>query len=240
MIGKILATKKEEVRAMRGMAHGRRRKPLIPVSFDDPVNIIAELKRKSPSAGVIAEADEKKLAAYARHAKAISVLTDRTYFGGSFAYMEEVALKVPLPILCKDFIIEECQVDAAYARGADMVLLIVRILGKERLKTLYDYATGLGLECLVEVHAEGELGEIPGIAPRIVGVNARNLDTLEMDLAGASKILRSVDAPIRVAESGIKSRADMEKFKGANAFLIGEALMRSPDPDATFRELLYG
>jgi len=240
MIRKILETKVEEVRAMRGMAHGPRRKPLIPIRFDDPVNIIAELKRKSPSAGAIAEVNDRKLAAYGRYAKAISVLTDRTYFGGSFAYMEEVALKVSLPILCKDFIIDECQVDAAYAGGADMVLLIVRILGKERLKTLYDHATSLGLECLVEVHAEAELKEISGIAPRIVGVNARNLDTLEMDLDGASKILRSVNASVRVAESGIRSRADMEKFKGANAFLVGETLMRSPDPDATFRELLYG
>ena len=240
MIRKILATKEEEVRAMRGMLHAPRRKPLIPVKFDDPVNIIAELKRRSPSAGVIAEVDDRKLAAYRRYAKAVSVLTDQTYFGGSFAYMEEVALKVPLPILCKDFIIDESQIDFAYARGADMVLLIVRILGKKRLKTLYDYATGLGLQCLVEVHAEEELEEMSGITPRIVGVNARNLDTLEMDLAGASKILKFVNAPIKVAESGIKSRADMEKFKGANAFLIGETLMRSLDPDATFRELLHG
>ena len=240
MIGKILETKKEEVKVLRGMRHGPRKKPLIPVEFDDPVNIIAELKRKSPSAGVIGEVDDNRLAAYSRHAKAISVLTDRTYFGGSFGFLEEVALKVPLPILCKDFIIDESQIDCAYARGADVLLLIVRILGKERLKTLYDYAKSLGLECLVEIHAKEELKDIADINPRIVGVNARNLDTLTIDLAEAAKILGVVDAPVRVAESGVRSRADMEKFEGANAFLIGETLMRSHDPEAVFRELLHG
>jgi indole-3-glycerol phosphate synthase len=240
VIRRIIATKEEEITAMRGMRHGPRRKPLIPVDFSERVNIIAELKRKSPSAGVIGDVDDRRLAVYSQYAKAVSVLTDQTYFGGSFAFLEETALKVPLPILCKDFIIDESQIDFAYARGADIVLLIVRILGRERLNALYAHARSLGLECLVEIHERAELKEISGIAPRLVGVNARNLDTLEMDLGGAAEILGSVNAPVRVAESGIKSRQDMERFKGANAFLIGEALMRSVDPEATFRELLHG
>ena len=240
MIRRIIATKGEEIRIMKGMRHGPRRKPLIPVDFSESVNIIAELKRKSPSAGAIGEVDDRRLAAYSRYAKAVSVLTDQTYFGGSFAFLEEVALKVPLPILCKDFIIDESQIDFAYERGADIVLLIVRLLGKERLNTLYTHARSLGLECLVEIHEKAELKELSGITPRLVGVNARNLDTLEIDLDGAAKTLGSVNAPIRVAESGIKSRADMKRFRGANAFLVGETLMRSADPEAVFRELLYG
>jgi indole-3-glycerol phosphate synthase len=240
MIRRIIATKEEEIRTIRGMRHGPRRKPLIPVDLSESVNIIAELKRKSPSAGAIGEVDDRRLAAYSQYAKAVSVLTDQTYFGGSFTFLEEVALKVPLPILCKDFIIDESQIDLAYARGADIVLLIVRILGKERLSALYKHARTFGLECLVEIHEKAELKEISGITPRLVGVNARNLDNLEIDLAGAAKILGSVNAPIRVAESGIRSRADMERFTGANTFLVGEILMRSGDPEAVFRELLYG
>jgi indole-3-glycerol phosphate synthase len=242
MIRSILETKKAEVRELAGMDPGERRRPVRPFRCAGPVNIIAELKRKSPSAGYIGEVDDERIALYSRYAAAISVLTDRTYFGGSFDFLEEVAMKSTKPILAKDFIIHESQIDVAYARGADMVLLIARILGKERLEALYRHARLLGLECLVEVHKAEELPDISTVRPRIVGVNARDLDTLSIDLDLAAAILKEVDAPVRVAESGIRSRQDIERFSeaGARVFLIGETLMKSRDLDAAFRELLHG
>ncbi len=240
MIRAILETKKAEVEVLKGIRPGARRKSLVPFAFEDPVNIIGELKRKSPSAGPIGEIDDGRIAAYSRYAKAISVLTDRTYFGGSYEFLEEVAGKTPLPVLCKDFIIHETQIDHAYARGADAVLLIVRVLGRERLQTLHTYAQSFGLACLVELHTKEELREISGIRPPVVGVNARDLDTLNIDLDLAAEILVAVDAPVRIAESGVRTREDMKRFKEANAFLIGETLMKSRDLDRTFEELLHG
>jgi len=240
MIETILETKRKEVEGLIGSRFGERKKPVRPFVLKGPVNIIAELKRKSPSAGIIGEVDDERIAAYSRHAVAISVLTDRVYFGGSFDFLEEVAMKSPLPILAKDFIIHESQIDCAFAKGADLVLLIARILGNERLETLYSHARRLGMECLVEIHRREELEAGRGLKPSIVGVNARDLDTLAMDLDLAADIFSNLSAPVRVAESGIRSRRDMERFKGAQAFLVGETLMRSPDPDALFRELLHG
>jgi indole-3-glycerol phosphate synthase len=240
MIRAILETKREEVRALKVLRFKERQKPVTRLQLKGPVNIIAELKRKSPSRGFIGDVDDERIAAYSRHAIAISVLTDHTYFGGSFDFLEEVAGKSPLPILAKDFIIHESQIDCAYARGADMVLLIARILGKERFEALYGHAKALGLECLVEIHGREELEHILAVNPPIVGVNARDLDTLKIDLDQAVSLLSSVVAPVRVAESGITSRRDMERFKGAQVFLIGETLMKSYDIDATFGELLNG
>jgi indole-3-glycerol phosphate synthase len=240
MIRAILETKKKEVEALKTTRFGARRKPVRPFLLAGPVNIIAELKRKSPSAGSIGEVDDARIDAYSRHAVAISVLTDGTYFGGSFDFLEEVAMKSPLPILAKDFIIHESQIDCAYAKGADMVLLIARVLGKERLEALYAHAARLGLACLVEVHRREEITDIQELNPPVVGVNARDLDSLAIDLDLAADILSGLIAPVRVAESGIRSRRDMEKFKRAQVFLVGEPLMRSPDPDAVFEELLHG
>jgi indole-3-glycerol phosphate synthase len=128
----------------------------------------------------------------------------------------------------------------AYSKGADIILLIVRILEKERLETLYSYTKGLGMNCLVEIHKKEELDKVTHLGPEIIGVNARDLDTLEMNLDMAEEILSYVDAPVRIAESGIKSRKDIERFKNANGFLVGETLMKSQNLESTFRELLYG
>lgn len=242
MIKEILATKRQEVEDLRGRRPGSRTRPVVPLVFDGSMNIIAELKRKSPSAGFIADITPERIGIYSKYAKAISVLTDRAYFGGSPEFLEEVAGQTPLPVLFKDFIIDPAQIDLAYAKGADVVLLIARILTGAELAGLYRHALGLGLECLVEVHEMVELERLTGIDPRIVGVNARNLETLQMDMEGAAAILRGVSASIRVAESGIKTRNDIERMaaSGANGFLIGETLMRSLDLEATFQGLLYG
>lgn len=242
MINKILTAKKQEVEELRRGRFQPRRKPIIPLTFDGPVNIIAELKRRSPSAGFIAEIDPGVIKIYSKHAKAISVLTDRTFFGGSPEFLEEVAGQTPLPVLFKDFIIDPVQIDLAYAKGADMVLLIVRILNKGRLAALYSHACDLGLECLVEVHEREELTRMAEVEPRIVGVNARDLDTLEVDQNRAAAILKEVEAPIRIAESGIKTKDDIERMEanGANGFLIGETLMRARDLEKAFQGLLHG
>ena len=148
--------------------------------------------------------------------------------------------KIELPILCKDFFIDRTQIDLAYSKGADLILLIARILDKEQMKNLYRYARELGLNCLVEVHTAEELEKIADLNAEIIGVNSRDLDTLAIDLERGKEILSHVTAPVRVAESGIKTRKDIEGFNNANCFLIGETLMWSQDLESTFRELLYG
>jgi indole-3-glycerol phosphate synthase len=240
VIERIIETKRKEMETLKALELAPRTKPVIPFSLKEGVNIIAELKRKSPSAGDIGEIDDERIACYSRYATAISVLTDATYFNSSFETLADVAGKIDLPILCKDFIIDTVQIDLAYSKGADLILLIARILNKEQLKHLYSYARGLGLNCLVEVHAAEELEKIADLNAEIVGVNARDLDTLVIDLERGKEILSRVSAPVRVAESGIKSRKDIEGFNKANCFLIGETLMRAQNLESTFRELLYG
>ncbi len=240
MIEKIVETKKKEVEILRTLELTPRTKSIIPFTLKDRINIIAELKRKSPSAGDIGEIDDKRIALYSQYATAISILTDTVYFNGSFEILADVAGKIELPILCKDFFLDRIQIDLAYAKGADLILLIARILDKEQMKDLYGYARGLGLNCLVEVHTAEELDKIADLDTEIIGVNARDLDTLTIDLDRARKILSRVKAPVRVAESGIKTRTDIERFSNANCFLIGETLMRAQNLEATFQELIYG
>jgi indole-3-glycerol phosphate synthase len=240
MIATILKTKKDEVEELRGRRFGPRKKPVVPVIFDGPINIIAELKRRSPSAGFIGEIGPDRIRIYSKYARAISVLADSTYFGGSPQFLEEVALQTHLPVLCKDFIIDSAQIDQAYALGADIILLIVRILGRNELAYLFRHAQDLGLACLVELHGKEEIERLSDLDAEMVGVNARDLDRLQIDLDGAAKMLSMVRAPIRVAESGIRSRQDIERFKAANGFLIGETLMKSKDLETTFLELLHG
>jgi indole-3-glycerol phosphate synthase len=240
MIARILATKRQEVESLKRGAHGPRHKPVRPLVCDGPVNIIAELKRRSPSAGFIGEIDNERIRTYSHYASAISVVTEKTYFGGSLQLLAEVAEMTECPVLCKDFIIDPLQIDLAYEAGADIVLLIARVLGREKLEALYAHARGLGLACLVELHDEADLPKLAGLDAPIPGVNARDLDTLAIDLDAATRLLSQLEAPVRVAESGIRSRRDIERLGAANAFLIGETLMRSKDVERTFRELLYG
>jgi indole-3-glycerol phosphate synthase len=240
VIEQIVETKKKEVEALKTLELAPRTRPVIPFGLKEGINIIAELKRKSPSAGELGKIDDERIRLYSIYAVAISILTDHTYFGGNFEVLADVADKIDLPILCKDFFIDTVQIDLAHSMGADLILLIARILDKERLKDLYGYARGLGLNCLVEVHTAGELEKIADLNAEIVGVNARDLDTLAIDLDRGKEILSRVSASVRVAESGIKSRKDIEGFCNANCFLVGETLMRSKNLESTFRELLYG
>jgi indole-3-glycerol phosphate synthase len=202
----------------------------------DAVAVIAEVKRRSPSAGVIREDLDPagRAALYAdRGAAAISVLTDGPFFGGSVSDLRAAAARVAVPVLRKDFILDELQVHEARAAGAAAVLLIVRALPRERLEALLGAARRLELDALVEVHTAAELDVALEAGARIVGVNSRDLDTFRIDTAAAWRLLRQVPADIvAVAESGMAERSDVVHARdhGADAVLIGTALSAAEDP----------
>ncbi len=237
MIEQIIFDKTQEVKNLP-LPNLKRFKEIIKPNFNSKINIIAEIKAKSPSFGEF-NANKNLIDIYSKYAKAISVLTDYKYFGGSFEFLSEVSKKTHLPILCKDFIIDKKQIDWAYESGADIILLIARILSKEKLNELYGYAKKIGLECLIEVHSAEELEKLSDIKPTIIGANSRDLDSLKIDLNSVCFILDKIEAPIKVAESGIKSRKDIDRLLYcANVFLIGEAFLKSPNPEALFLEFL--
>ena len=238
----------------------RRRKPLsqiheqmsqAPIALDaygallgEQMKVIAEVKRSSPSKGELSTiADPASLAEQYQEAGAsvISVLTEERRFKGSLADLAAVRARVTIPILRKDFMVDEYQFFEARAYGADVVLLIVAALSKSQLRDFYDVATELGMASLIEVHTADELERALEISPQIVGVNSRNLKTLEVSQEAFSDLIpRIPSALIRVAESGIASRADVEfaQNAGANAILVGEALVTSGDPKLAMRKLL--
>jgi len=208
------------------------------------MKVIAEVKRSSPSKGVLSTiADPASLAEQYQVAGAsvISVLTEERRFKGSLADLAAVRARVTIPVLRKDFMVDEYQFFEARAYGADVVLLIVAALSKSQLRDFYDVATELGMTSLIEVHTADELERALEISPKIVGVNSRNLKTLEVSQeAFADLIPRIPSSLIRVAESGIASRGDVEfaQNAGANAILVGEALVTSGDPKLAMRALL--
>lgn len=207
------------------------------------VGLIAEVKRRSPSRGVIAE--ELDPVGLARAcvdggASALSVLTDEPFFGGSLADLEAVTAAVSAPVLRKDFMLEEAQLLEARAAGASAVLLLVRALDTPRLRALHRFAGELSLEAVVEAHGERELDRALELEALLVGVNSRDLDTFEVDVPAAAALLSRVPAAaIAIAESGLESEADVQRVAeaGADAVLIGTALSRSGDPAALAREL---
>ncbi len=232
LLDEILLNKEMEIQTLKVEKIGRTRKihKLKDYFKEDEINIIAEIKESSPSAGFLRKIDLNEiLPVYLKYAKAISVLTDEKFFSGSFERLQSVCEKADIPILCKDFIISKIQIDKAYMCGADIVLLIVRILGREKLEELYTYAKSLGLDVLVEVHSIKEMKEAKNLMPGILGVNSRDLDTLDISLKRAKSILDSVDfETIKIAESGIKDRKDMEYLqRSCDGFLIGEALIKN-------------
>jgi indole-3-glycerol phosphate synthase len=205
--------------------------------------LIAEVKRASPSAGAIADRDPAGPArAYAEGgASAISVLTEPRHFDGTLADLRAVRTAVGLPVLRKDFLIDPSQVIESRAAGADAVLLIAACVSSAELAALIRTAEDLGMSALVETHAAPDLDKALEAGARIVGVNARDLETLEVDRARALAALRRVPQDrIAVLESGIRTRADVEAAlrAGASAILVGEALMRVDDPARAIAELL--
>lgn len=205
--------------------------------------LIAEVKKASPSAGVIkADFDPVRIAqAYeAAGASCLSVLTDEQFFQGSLRFLQQIRDAVRLPILRKDFIIHERQILESIEAGADAILLIVSILSDEQLRRFHKVARSAGLAVLVEVHDESEMRRALAADVEILGVNNRDLKTFTVDVATTETLAPLAKGRILVAESGLNTRADVERLErcGANAILVGESLMRAPDLEAKVRELL--
>jgi indole-3-glycerol phosphate synthase len=254
VLGKIVARTRERVREQKaalpldqlmastnqGLSHRAFGHALSRVS----VNVIAEFKRRSPSRGTIREdlaPDDLAVTYEAAGAAALSVLTDPDFFGGSAEDLRRARASTLLPVLRKDFVVDPYQVWEAATLGADAVLLIVAALSDQELGSLSETAAGAGLETLVEVHDREELDRALGIGSLIVGVNNRNLKTMAVDLKTSLDLVAAIpDSVVAVAESGIATGADVRRLRAAgfDAFLVGEHLMRAPDPGLALATLL--
>jgi len=232
----------DQLRARLGDRGGHR--PFKEALVQPGLSVIAEFKRGSPSAGLIApDADiAATVAAYERGgAAAISVLTDEPNFHGSRADLEAARAASALPILRKDFIVDPYQLWEASLAGADAVLLIAAALADEDLRLLWDEAASLDLDCLVEVHDESDLGRALELDPDVIGINNRNLSDLSVDTRTTPELITDVPAGITVvAESGYTTPDQVEELEriGVDAVLIGESLMRSRDPEDAVRALV--
>jgi indole-3-glycerol phosphate synthase len=208
------------------------------------LSLIAEFKRRSPSAGEIAPADAgvaDRVGAYERGgAAALSVLTDGPHFGGSLEDLRAARAACGMPIVRKDFIVDRYQLYEAAVNGADAILLIVRALDDEALRSLYEEARSIDLDCLVEVHDSEELERALEADAEVIGINNRDLDEGTVEIATTFELMPDVPAgKTVVAESGISGRAELEELErvGVDAVLIGGALMSAADPEAKTREL---
>lgn len=220
------------------------RDPLAALTARAGIHVIAEVKRSSPSKGALAAiADPASLAAdyAAGGASVISVLTEQRRFGGSLADLDAVRARVDVPVLRKDFIVDPYQVWEARAHGADLVLLIVAGLEQDVLQGLLERVESLGMHALVEVHAEDELERALAVGARIIGINNRDLRTLEVDRGTFARMAPQVpEDRVAVAESGVRGPLDVMGFAeaGANAVLVGEALVTGNSPRDAVAELV--
>ena len=238
----ILGAKREEIERLRPRRDELHRAALLRNDFrgfgaalkqgEGKLALIAEVKKASPSAGVIVESFDPVAIAknYARAGvEAISVLTDERFFQGHLSYLASIREAVPQPLLRKDFVLDPVQIMEAAAAGADAILLIVAALSQEQLVTLLETATTYQLDALVEIHTLAELERVLETPAQIIGINNRNLATFEVDLSVTEKLSDEVPNEIvLVSESGIRTADDLARIKacGVDAVLIGEALMR--------------
>jgi indole-3-glycerol phosphate synthase len=207
--------------------------------------IIAEFKASSPSAGQILTSPETKVESFALfyrrgHAAAISVVTEEDHFAGDPGWLPRLKAMSGLPVLMKDFVFDERQLDFAVSLGADAVLLIVRALGQRDLALLRAAARERGLAAVVEAHGALEIRQAAAVLPDVIGVNARDLGTFRTDVGSIEAMAREIPAgPVRLAESGIRSREDITRLAAAgfDAFLVGETLLRADDPEEELRSL---
>lgn len=203
--------------------------------------IIAEIKRSSPTVGTIklVEPIEQAELYVSGGAGAISVLVDSNFFSGNWEQLNLVSKNFSIPILCKEFIVNESQIDMAFLRGADCILLIGEMLSEDELVRLSSYAKKLGMEVLFEIHEDKSVEKLKLIEPDMVGINSRNLKTLKVEKEAAERMISYLkDKYFIVAESGIKSIDDIKKLTmiGARAFLIGETLMKLENPAEFIKE----
>jgi len=213
---------------------------------DNPYRIIAEVKKASPSKGIIREDFDPVLIAqqYADGgADALSILTEPHFFQGDKEYLGMIRRYVSTPLLRKDFIVDKYQLVEALVYGADFILLIAKALSRKELKELYDYALHLGLDVLVEVHDKSDLVKAMFAGADIIGINHRNLETFEMDMKLSEKLIPLIpNGKIIVAESGINDHDTVVELSkiGADAFLVGEHFMRQDDITSAIKKLKYG
>ena len=256
ILQKIAADKRVEVESLKGLFTieelPRASGAMLPhYSFKKAlsgpgINIIAELKRKSPSRGELTGFfDLEALTQSYRDggAAALSVLTDKNYFGGDPSYVARAKQIAELPALYKDFIIDPWQLHFARAMGADAVLLIVRLLTRRDLEEYIKTARGLALDCLVETHSEPEVEIALDCGAEIVGVNSRDLADFSVSLASSQKLAGLIpNTVIKVAESGIRSQDDIRQLRqfGYHAFLVGEALVKSDDAVSLLKSMVAG
>ena len=248
----ILETKKKRINILRKNRQAFLsliKKVPAPLSFksaikrEGKISFIAEVKQASPSEGVLCkDFSHLELAKTFKKLKAnaISVVTEEDFFLGKINYIEDIKKQVKLPVLRKDFILEEVQILESRAVGADAVLLIMGILDEEKLKNLYSFTRDLGMDALVEVHTEKELKKVLKIGADIIGVNSRNLHTFKVNLERTKRILPFIpEDVVKVSESGIQTLKDVLLLKGlgADAVLIGEALMKADNIEDKLKEL---
>ncbi|MDX9814547.1 MAG: indole-3-glycerol phosphate synthase TrpC [Sulfurimonadaceae bacterium] len=220
--------------------------PYLATSEENPYRIIAEVKKASPSKGVIREDFDPLLIAqnYEKAgASAISVLTEPHYFQGDLEYLAGIRRYVGLPLLRKDFIVTKYQILEALVFGADFILLIAAALSKNELKELLNYARHLGLEVLVEIHDKADLIKAIFAGSDIIGINHRNLKTFDMDMSLSHQLIPMIpNGKIIVAESGIHEHEQLVELNkiGVDAFLVGEYLMRQADEGAALEKLKFG
>lgn len=256
ILEKIIQTKKEElenytssyVKHLESLALERKKKVLDfkKAITGKGINIIAEVKKASPSKGVIRYDFEPVTIAkiYEENgAKAISVLTDKQYFQGSIEYLYNISKEVNLPLLRKDFIIDERQILEAYAYGADSYLLIAKVLTLQEMKRLIEFGKELDMEPLVEIHSYDEGVKSLYAGAKIIGINNRNLETFEVDINTSKELapkMKELGAEVVVAESGLNTKQELLELKNyqVDAFLIGESLMREKDIGKKLRELI--
>jgi indole-3-glycerol phosphate synthase len=255
-LGAIVAARRRQIREVRArmpletlklaaQARSERRDFAAALS-GGPLRIIAELKRASPSRGMLRQQYEPEAIAQsceAAGAAALSVLTEEPHFRGSLHDLETVRAAVRVPVLRKDFILEDYQIYESVAAGADALLLIVAALSDEDLRRFLELCQSLRVAPLVEVHDESELKRALAAGARIIGVNNRDLKTLEVDLETSLRLRRGIPAgSIAVSESGIKTWEDLRRMAeaGYHAALIGEIFMTAADPGAALREMLEG
>jgi len=214
------------------------------ISQPDRLNLIAEIKKASPSQGIIRyDFNAVTLAQIYEEAgaDALSVLTEENYFKGNIAFINSIRKKTSLPILRKDFIIDDFQIYESYVYGADAILLIARILTAEQLSAFLDLGHKLGMDCLVEVHNEEDLRKALDAGAKIIGINNRDLSTFQVDLQITARLKPLIPAEkVVVSESGIKTAEDVAFLKdlGVNAVLIGEAFLESYDIPARIKSLM--
>jgi indole-3-glycerol phosphate synthase len=246
----ILETKRARLARGEYRAAGTPDRPTDGAAFvatlrEPGIRIVAEFKARSPSAGEILPAADRRVETYGLHyrrghAAAISVVIEEDHFGGRPEWVPRIKNISGLPVLMKDFVVSEAQLDFACSLGADAVLLIVRALGDQDLAALCRAARSRGLAAVVETHGAPEIERAAAVGAEVIGVNARDLATFRTDLSALEAAARLIPAgPVKLAESGIRTPEDVRRLAGAGyeAFLVGETLLRSEEPEAALREL---